>query len=210
MTLSRELPRPTAARTRALFKDVSGYETEGIGPGGRRLRRVKALVYGELTVVGIRQLIRAAGIGAGDRFVDLGSGVGKIVLGVALEVPGVTCVGLEIDAERHERASAVLRRAEEKGWLTPGCCTLRHEDARLGDLEGATVLFANSTCFPPALLNRLARRVAALPRPVTFATFRALPPRVARLFDPVAASPCHTSWSKHVTLHVYRRRLEGG
>ena len=159
-------------------------------------------------MVGIRQLIRAAGIGAGDRFVDLGSGVGKIVLGVALEVPDVTCLGLEIDAERHKRASAVLRRAEEKGWLASGRCTLRHEDARLGNLEGATVLFANSTCFPPALLNRLARRVGALPRPVTFATLRALPPGVARLFDLVAASPCHTSWSKHVTVYVYRRGLE--
>jgi Histone methylation protein DOT1 len=208
MTHTSALSKQTAARMRALFKDVSGYATDGIGPAGRRLRRAKALVYGELTAVGIRQLIRAAGLGNGDRFVDLGSGVGKIVLQVALEVPDVTCLGLEIDAQRHEHASAALRRAEEKGWLAPGRCMLRHEDARSADLQGATVLFANSTCFEPALLSALGRRVADLPRPVTFATLRELPPRTARLFEPVGDSPCHTSWSKHVTVHVYRRSLE--
>lgn len=197
--------RPRAAdQIRRLYKGISGFTTQGEGPGGWRLRHAKARVYGELTAIGVRQLIAAAGIVPGARFVDLGSGVGKVVLHVALSVEGVTCVGIEIAGNRHRSACVALQQAEERGMIAAGRCVFRHQDLLDADLRGATVLFANSTCFPQKLLNRVARRVADLPGPLTFVTLHRLSPRLAARFHAVTTHDCHTSWSSHVAMHVYR------
>lgn len=197
-------PTP-AAVVRALYRGVSGFGTDRIGPDGRRLRPGKALVYGELTAVGIRQLIAATGLAAGDRFVDLGSGTGRIPLHVALAVPGTTCLGIEIDRQRHRIACAVRDRAELEGLLAPGRCSFRNADLRTTDFAGGTVYFANSTCFPKRLLGHLVGCLAAMPGPLVFATFTELSIRAARGFDREDTTHCQTSWSNHVRLRVYRR-----
>jgi SAM-dependent methyltransferase len=191
---------------RMLYKGVSLFGTDSIGPDGRRLRMGKALVYGELTAIGIRQLISATGLAAYDRFVDLGSGNGRIPLHVALMVPETLCLGIEIDRDRHRRASAARDRAEAMGLLLPGRCEFRNKDLRKTDFGGGTVYFANSTCFPDRFLGFLARRVAAMPGRPIFATFRKLPPRIERLFDLHAEASCQTTWSSAVSLTVYRRK----
>jgi SAM-dependent methyltransferase len=204
--------RSPAETIRILYRGISGFGTDSIGPDGRRLRLGKSLVYGELTAVGIRQLIATTGLARGDRFVDLGSGTGRIPLHVALAIPGTICVGIEIDQERHRFACAVRDRAEALGLIAPGICEFRNEDLSKADFSGGTVYFANSTCFQERFLNGLARRVAAMPDAAIFATFRELPPRVADLFDTEAGGHCQTSWNPAVRLHVYRARpvLVGG
>ena len=84
----------------------------------------RALTYGEVTPLGVRQLARAMGIsGCGDNgnggdttakrdvhFVDLGSGTGKIVAQMYLDQPhrvaGAT--GIELDGDRHSIGTAAL------------------------------------------------------------------------------------------------------
>jgi hypothetical protein len=134
-------------------------------------------------------------------------------LHVALAVEGVTCTGIEIAGDRHNGACQALARAEAAGLLAPGRCSFRHQDVLTADLPsakhgGATVLFVSSTCFPHRLLNRLARRVAALPGRVTFVCFRRPPPRIAALLGTAAKVSCQTSWSRRVTMHIYRRFTE--
>lgn len=194
-----------AAIVRVLYRGRSGFGTDNVGPDGRRMRPGKALVYGELTGVGIRQLIAATGLAAGDRFVDLGSGTGRVPLHVALAVPGSTCLGIEIDRQRHSVACAVRDRAEARGLLDPGRCVFRNADLRTTDFTGGTVYFANSTCFPRRLLGYLVGCLAAMPDPLVFAMFTELSARVARGFDRENTTRCQTSWSNHVRLHVYRR-----
>jgi hypothetical protein len=164
----------------------------------------RARVYGEVTTVGARQLVRAIGLRDGDRFVDFGSGVGKLVLYVALAVPGVLARGFEIDGRRHDGAQAALARAVDAGWIADGACAFEHADARHADLAGATVLFANSTCFPASLLEALARRIARLPPPVTFATMQTLEGRAARWFENAGTARCATSWDSRTMVNLYR------
>ena len=197
-------PPSPAAQVRRIYRGVSGFGTQGASPRGLRLRPGRAFVYGELTAVGVAQLIRAAGIGPGDRFVDLGSGVGKIVLQVALAVDGAMAMGFEIDGDRHAYAATALARAEAEGLLAPGRCTFLHADLLTADLSAGTVFFANSICFPPILLNAMARRIAALPGRRVFATLSGLPPRLSAAFAMHEQRTCQTSWSPGVRLHVYR------
>jgi hypothetical protein len=72
-------------------------------------------------------------------------------------------------------------------------------------LPGATVLFANSTCFPLPLLARLAVRVASLKPPLTFVSLQALPKRQARAFEGPVIRRCVTSWDPKNEMHVYWR-----
>jgi hypothetical protein len=188
------------------YEGISGFGANGAGPNGRKLRPARARVYGELTAVGVRQLIRVTRLSAGDVFVDLGSGIGKVVLQVALAVPGVQCIGIEIDGARHASACEALRRAEACGALEPGRCVFRHGDVRQTDFCPATVFFAHSTCFPAAMLGGLARRIAAQDRAVTLVTTRRLTGRAGTLLAFVATRACQLSWDRHHRMHVYRRR----
>jgi hypothetical protein len=191
------------------YDGISGFSSSGAGPSGRKLRPARAHVYGELTSVGVRQLIRATRLGADDVFVDLGSGVGKVVLRIALAVPGVRCIGMEIDGARHANACEALRRAEACGALEPGRCVFQHGDIRQADLGNATVLFAHSTCFPAAMLGGLARRIAAQDRAMTLVTTNRLIGRAGKLLVFAATRACQLSWDKHHRMHLYRSRVDG-
>lgn len=195
---------------RRLYSGIDGFGAVGAGPGGRALQPARSHTYGELTSVGTRQLIAATGLCATDLFVDLGAGVGKVALGVALRVPGIRCIGIEISGARHAGACQALHRAEALGWLEPGRCTFRHADALNADLSGATILFANSTCFPEKLLGSIARKVAALDGPLTFVTLQRLPAGPDRMFEHVATRVCQTSWTKRCDMHLYRRPAQDG
>jgi hypothetical protein len=201
-------PRRRGVAIERFYNGISGFSASGAGPDGRKLRPSRARVYGELTSVGVRQLIRATRLGADDVFVDLGSGVGKVVLRVALAVPGVRCIGIEIDGARHASACEALRRAEACGVLEPGRCVFRHGDIRQADFSPATVFFAHSTCFPAAMLGAVARRIAAQERAGTLVTTSRLTGRAGTLLAFIATRACQLSWDKHHLMHLYR--LRGG
>jgi len=184
-------PRRRGVAIERFYDGISGFGMSGAGPDGRKLRPARARVYGELTSAGVRQLIRATRLSADDVFVDLGSGVGKVVLQVALAVSGVRCIGIEIDGARHASACEALRRAEALGVLEPGRCAFRHGDIRRADLGNATVFFAHSTCFSAPMLGAVARRIAAQERAATLVTTRRLTGRAGTLLAFVATRACH-------------------
>lgn len=189
---------------RRIYEGTNGFGRRGRGPNGRTLRDTTSLVYGEITPAGVTQLIDAVRLSAADTFIDLGSGVGKVVLQAAMMVPGARCTGVEIDGERHTNATLALLLAELLELVGTGQCGLRHDSILSTDLTGATVLFANSTCFSELLLYRLACRIVRLDRPVTFASFRALKPNRPRRLRLVNTQSCETSWRSEVDLYVYR------
>jgi precorrin-6B methylase 2 len=194
----------TAASVGRLYRSIDGFGALGAGPDGVRLRAGQTHVYGELTTIGVRQLIRATGLAAGDRFFDLGSGTGRVVLQVAASVPGVRCVGIEVSGSRHEAACAMFTQAVAKRLVARRQCVFLHQDLREADLGRATVLFANSTCFPAGLLRHLAATIADLRPGIVFASLQELPARAARRFESLGEHPCATSWDRAHSVHIYR------
>ena len=111
-----------------------------------------------------------------DVIVDVGSGVGKFVLAVALLSPSARAVGLEIVRERHLRATQALSDAKASGLL------LDHEASRvrfaLGDATQTGILPADTTlaflsnlCFSSDLNRRLLRALLRLPKLRCIASF---------------------------------------
>ncbi len=170
---------------------------------GQKLRPTLSAIYGELTPRGVEQLLRVVPLSADDVFVDLGSGLGKVVLQVAMAARPALAMGIEIERSRHETAQRARDRAVRLGLLERSSCVFRNEDLLATDLDGVTVLFANAVCFSGRLMRGLFRRVLTLGRPITFVSLHAepRPPRRLRL---VETHRCETSWSARENLFVYR------
>ncbi|KAG2429920.1 hypothetical protein HXX76_010700 [Chlamydomonas incerta] len=71
--------------------------------------------YGEITGDGVRQFLAHVPLQPDDVLVDLGSGLGRLVLQMAASARLRRCVGLELSACRHEQAGWAAARLGELG-----------------------------------------------------------------------------------------------
>ena len=200
--MSRSDPATLGTTLRRLYRAVDGFE---IPASQERLieRTRSSPTYGELMPAATVQLIDALHLGPGDVFVDLGSGVGKVVVTAALRSRVGRAVGVELANRRHEQALEVVGRAEADGLLRPGVVELRNEDILRTDLSEATVLYTCSTAFPYAFTERLARRVRKLRRARRFVTLQVLDSDLSG-FALDAILHLDMSWARKRKVHVYR------
>jgi H3 lysine-79-specific histone-lysine N-methyltransferase len=87
-----------------------------VGPRVKELRKYESwtsAVYGELTPRFVSELVRVARLAPGMRFLDLGSGVGNVVLQAALE-SGCSAFGIEIGARPAAIARGFLDQFERR------------------------------------------------------------------------------------------------
>lgn len=150
-----------------------------------------SLIYGELTkqelqnyFQEITKLLRHT-----DQFIDLGSGLGKVVMTAALSLPFRSCVGVELMPYRHELAlrrfegfcQAITRELEKlPSDPTPAqslvnetspCCKVeqfrqvpqrvafRLEDMFASNVSQASLIFIYSTCFG-SIMHKIADKLA--------------------------------------------------
>lgn len=116
------------------------------------------------------QVLQALGSGQGSGFLDVGSGVGKLVVQAWLEVPGLArSAGIELSRTRHAKAveawaaarldAAQIRAAGGGG---PGVRFVQGDVLISGadELARATELYVAGLCFPMEVLDRLALTLA--------------------------------------------------
>lgn len=204
------------------------YSKRGYVVSPREQRAIDATggsaTYGELLPHGIhilRELLVGSSVvsstgaaAAAATFVDIGSGLGRVVLQLALETDDTTLarlIGVELAGSRHEQAEWVLqalttslaRRVEfVQADVTTG--------AR-GVLQAATHVFMCSTAFGASACRAVVDHLAASPNFRVLVTSRELPFQ-SHLIKLGEAGPCPMSWNDSGTLHVYVPRwvLEGG
>ena len=130
--------------------------------------------YGEITEVGARQLFhcfeRYSNSGTYPmNFVDLGSGVGKLVVQAYMELPHLQkSTGIELSPSRH--ASAIqtwatiqneadqIRNIETKA-LKDASVELVEGDMFDYDMKDVTHIYVASLCFSEAMMHRLAHKL---------------------------------------------------
>lgn len=159
-------------------------------------------IYGELMPTATGKLLDYLAMGKDDVFYDLGCGVGKVVLQAAISVPLRRVVGIEMMPSRYELACRALARVEAENLQQAETCELWCADLMTSPIADATVIYACSTGFAPALLDRLADRVAMLDPSVRFVTVQALEPDSR--FDLVDVLRLDTSWQRRTAIHVYQ------
>jgi len=194
--------------------------------------------YGEVTETGARQIARVLGLdelGCPPKFVfvDLGSGVGKLVTQAYLEWPAVKrSIGVELSQERSARAVEAWRQCSTEGFAK----ALRGQASMLGrthgdsnqallqesvsepefwqvdffqaDLTEATHVYIASLCFSDALLERLSGKLATeAPNLQAVASLRRFPSGLDG-FEEVGNVIAQMTWSLGggTTTYLYKRR----
>lgn len=95
---------------RRCYMKLSGYGIPRIEREFIELVHSSAETYGELQYTGVRSLIKHSNIGESDVFYDLGSGIGKVVLQIAIDTPCQKINGIELSATRMASANQALER----------------------------------------------------------------------------------------------------
>jgi hypothetical protein len=150
-----------------------------------------SLVYGELTGEELLKYFAELGplLEPGGNFVDLGSGLGKVVMTASLQFPFASCKGIEIVPYRHrmacERFVGLLKLAQESlnqlkvavtaedpielPWTAdmrlshllnlPKRASFQMGDMLTCNVSDASLVFIYSTCFG-SLIHKLAHKLA--------------------------------------------------
>jgi hypothetical protein len=116
----------------------------------------RSLVAGEVMFASFAALATILEVSPGERFLDLGSGVGRAVVAWALIFPGCTAAGIEIRAHLHERARTVVAALPDD---VGNRVHLHCGDFFLQDWNEANVILVNSTGFGDELMTRVAEKL---------------------------------------------------
>ncbi|GIL75093.1 hypothetical protein Vretimale_7786 [Volvox reticuliferus] len=120
--------------------------------------------YGETTGDGVMRLLRNVPLQPDDVLVDLGSGLGRLVLQVACSANIRRCVGIELSASRHEQAC----------WVAMQLATLDATNPRVTTSEGEVTLGHKFELRPADALAGLLQTEQQHPRQPLLQTVRLL------------------------------------
>lgn len=170
------------------------------------------LQYGEVTYEGMEALYSAIDLGPKDVFYDLGSGVAKLVLYVALRGQVASSVGVEVGHRRHalaekacERLTQELeeRKAESIAEKSISCSkySVVMGDVRRNCYKDATVVGCSNVCMDAGVQNRMLDNLMKCSAFRRLATIAPMPPhRRLKLVKTVSAA---CTWAKISSWHIY-------
>merc|ERR1712224_728357 len=138
------------------FQDVPHFTHPTAEEARSYMVPVRSLVAGEITFAAFVALASTLNVSPGERFLDLGSGVGRAVVAWALTFPDCTAAGIEIRTELHERAVGVLAglRDDVRKRIYLHCGDMFDQD-----WCEANVILVNSTGFCDELMARVAGKL---------------------------------------------------
>jgi SAM-dependent methyltransferase len=190
------------AALRRLYRDLDGFEIPR--DDARRIARSKgSSIYGELMPTATIRLLTHLELGRRDRFVDLGSGAGKVVLLAAMTTEVASALGVELSASRVAVAEQALARARAEGLPGAERASFVEADMLRHPLDEATVIYTCSTAFSTAFMRRLTRRLAELPKLRAVASLQDFDPHPA--FELAEVYKLDASWKRNTKVYVYER-----
>jgi hypothetical protein len=162
-------------------------------------------LYGELYFYSVVKLLKYLEITEEDNFLDIGSGLGKIVFQIFLTTKAKTCTGIEINNQRHNIAWKIKDKIEEQlpeMFNKNRNLTLLNEDFLKYEFNGITLIYICSTVFSYELLTAVSQKINEMKSVRKVASFRKLPN-----MDKFKLSKklfLHATWD-HVACYIYDR-----
>ena len=160
--------------------------------------------YGEITPAGLSELIKhLEPITEQDLWVDLGSGVGKVVIQVVLETLA-SALGAELAHARIEGAQRVKQELVNQGILKdPSRLTFKEENITKTPLNEATIVFMCSTCFSDELMNAIVNNAKSAPRLRYLISLKPLPAESQSAFALKETLTLPMTWSSMTPVNIY-------
>ncbi|PRP90526.1 Histone methylation protein DOT1 [Enhygromyxa salina] len=190
------------AQLRRLYRGLDGFEIPR--EDERKVARSRgSSTYGELMPTATIRLLAQLELGRRDHFVDLGAGLGKVVLLAAMTTKVGRARGVELSPARVAIAEQALARAKRERIPGVSRAAFVEDDMLRCDLDEATVIYTCSTAFSAAFMARLQRRLATLPRLRRLASLQDFDPHPA--FELREIYKLDASWKRRTKVHVYAR-----
>ena len=136
------------------------------------------LTYGEMHYFGVKKVCRAMQLTSQDKFLDLGSGLGKFALQVFMQAPVDNVLGIEAATSLYEQSQQVkLNVQQELGFLWEDRRQLTYlcDNFLTADWQAATAVYTCSTCFTQDLLIAIGDRLNQEKQVRVVASLRPLP-----------------------------------
>lgn len=188
---------------RELYRGIDGWEIPRADE--RRVERSHGSpTYGELMPTATMRLLAQLELEPHDQFVDLGAGVGKVVLLAAMRTRVGSALGVELSRSRVALASEVIERARAAQLEGSERVDVVEGDMLKIELPQATVVYTCSTAFSESFMERLRRRLAALPRLRKLASLQSFE-RPHPGFELTEIYKLDASWKRKTKVHVYER-----
>ena len=216
---SRPVKRPTQRKPKTLrvkrgLHDMTEFYAGLTGFGASTVGANRSTTYGEISMAGLQPLAdtfkRFGPLSTFEKsqrnFIDLGSGIGKAVVGIAMLVPEIQSNGIEIMYERHETALTARKRIHANSLANR--IHFRHGNFLEPPyvFKSAGWIFISNMSFSDDLQTSLARRLEAeCPAKCVIICTKELPLGAPfECLDRGIIIPM--SWSVTSTCYVYRRR----
>ncbi len=171
----------------------------------------KGAVYGEMIPEGMNIILDGLNLSEEDTFIDLGSGVGKVVIQVALSRPALKVKGIELSKERFSSSISAkdfikkfMLHEEKKLWEDK--VEFIHGDILKEQMRDVTCAFMCSTCFSDNVIDQCAYRLLESPKLRLIATLSRFSDECEEKFDIVKHVMIPTSWSNSSKVFFYKPR----
>jgi SAM-dependent methyltransferase len=133
-------------------------------------------IYGELYYQSVEKLLKHLKIGSSDHFLDIGSGLGKLIFQVFLTTPAYAVTGVEINAKRYAISNQVktlmMNRQDVVG---KGILNIIEGDFLYIHFKDVTIAYVCSTVFSYELLEAIGQKINAMSTVHTVVSLRKLP-----------------------------------
>jgi precorrin-6B methylase 2 len=163
-------------------------------------------VYGEITHIGMKSLLKHLNLTSQDTFCDLGSGTGRVCLQAALESPVGSVKGVELSRTRHTTAMTSLNKIKSHSNYRNNVQFIQ-QDMTTTNLSDVSVIYMNSVCYNGESMSKLHTmfgNLGQLPRLRLIATFQNFngPPVGFKWLKDLQVK---CTWATNVSVHLYER-----
>jgi SAM-dependent methyltransferase len=161
-------------------------------------------IYGEIHKFSAKKLFKLLKINKDDHFLDIGSGLGKLVLQTYLQTNACSVTGIEINAQRHSIACSALELAKKKYFADDKQREIKfiNGDFLLQQFDQISIAYVCSTAFEPELIYAIGNKLNNMPKVHTVASLRKLPTLKGFRLNKIVY--LHCSWDL-APCYIYKR-----
>lgn len=188
------------ASFRKAYEGIDAYALADAAKRAFPSQEWESLTYGELPLSSFLTLMERAKPKAGEVFVDLGSGTGRLVLAAAMLWPFERSVGIEklpslMQAAKTAESRITMHKRAQVEWI--------RSDLEKADWHEADIVLCHATCFDMPMMERIAEKAQKLKRGARMLVLgQTMPPDTMRLVDNM---PYRTSWYRQGMAYFYTR-----
>lgn len=167
-------------------------------------------IYGELYYYSIVELLKHLEITENDHFLDIGSGLGKVVFQVFLTTNAASVTGIEINQQRHAIAGQIaetIRRELPAVFEQNHTLNFINNDFLKQDFVHISIIYVCSTVFEAPLLDAIGHKINQMHTVKKVVSSRKLPN--LDHFEITEKFFLHGSWDK-VAFYLYCRKAVDG